>query len=251
MTRRHYGLHVTRNGHVGVGRPISELLARAPNPVGVTVHGVDLRPYMPAIYDQGQLGSCTANALCAAIQFVHPKAPIPSRLFLYYNERRMEGDVPNDAGAQLSDGVKCLESIGVCPESSWPYVISKFAMAPTSRCYIDASKNRASRASFAVPCDAVGMKQVLDAGHPFVVGISIFESFESATVASTGVVPMPVAGEQCLGGHAVLCVGYDVVRACWTMRNSWGSQWGDNGYFYLPFAYLLDATLASDAWVIE
>lgn len=243
----------TGHGHAAaVGRPVAQLLAARPAaPAPPTPGAVDLRPKMPPVYDQGQLGSCTANALCAALQCAHPTRPMGSRLFLYYNERRMEDDVPDDAGAQLSDGVSCLETVGVCPESEWPYVVSKFAVAPPSRCYIDASKNRASYASYAVPADAATMKRVLAAGHPFVVGIAVYASFESAAVAATGVVPMPrPAAEQCLGGHAILCVGYDDARGTWTMRNSWGAAWGDRGYFYLPYAYLLDAALASDAWAV-
>ena len=267
--KRHYGINVTRrptgHGHVNVGKPVAELLARPNSLLSVqalittaakatstaTASRVDLRPRMPPVYDQGQLGSCTANALCAALQYVHPAMPMGSRLFLYYNERRMEGDIFDDAGAQLSDGVKCLETIGVCPESEWPYVVSKFTVAPTARCYIDATKNRASIASYAVPCDATIMKRVLMSGYPFVVGIAVFPSFETAAVAKTGAVPMPDANEQCIGGHAVLCVGYDDTRGTWTMRNSWGAGWGDHGYFYLPYAYLLDASLASDAWAVE
>ena len=254
MGKRSYSLRVTRHpaGHGGIGRHVSELLALSSvaHTTAAAPKSADLRPRMPPVYDQGQLGSCTANALCAALQCAHPTLPMGSRLFLYYNERRMEGDVLDDAGAQLSDGVSSLESVGVCPEAEWPYVVSKFAVAPTSRCYIDAAKNRASRTSFAVPSDAATMKQVLAAGHPFVVGIAVYASFESDTVASTGVVPMPAAGEQCLGGHAVLCVGYDDAKGAWTMRNSWGPAWGDHGYFYLPYAYLLDTALASDAWTV-
>ena len=247
MKNNKYVLKIDRlpAGH-GVGRPIADLVKKTLSQPPTTV---DLRPHMPPVYDQGQLGSCTANALCAAMQFEHPTFPQGSRLFLYYNERRLENDVLQDAGAALSDGVTCLERLGVCPESEWPYDVSKFATAPTPRCYIDAAKNRVMVAAYNLPPgDASTMKRVLAAGHPFVVGIKVYPSFETDAVAATGVVPMPSSTEQTLGGHAVLCVGYDDRLGRWIMRNSWGANWGDSGYFYLPYAYLLDPSLASDMW---
>ena len=205
---------------------------------------------MPPVYDQGQLGSCTANALCAAVQYAVP-AVYGSRLFVYYNERKLENDIPDDAGATLTDGVLCLERYGVCMDSDWPYDVSKFATAPPAACYAAAAKHRVAMA-YRVPPDAAAMKRVLASGFPFVTGIAVYASFESAAVACTGVVSMPSVstGETCLGGHAVLCVGYDDARGRWIMRNSWGSRWGDRGYFYLPYAYLLTPSLASDMWAI-
>ena len=96
------------------------------------------------------------------------------------------------------------------------------------------------------------MKMSLSKANPFVVGIVVYESFESDTVAKSGYVPMPnVTSEAMLGGHAVLCVGYNDIKKVWIMRNSWGTSWGDRGYFYLPYAYLLDNTLTSDLWNIS
>jgi C1A family cysteine protease len=94
------------------------------------------------------------------------------------------------------------------------------------------------------------MKASLAAGNPFAVAISVFASFETDEVSRSGVVPMPRHNEACLGGHVVVCVGYDDHRRVWIMRNSWGACWGDRGYFTLPYAYLLDASLASDLWNI-
>jgi C1A family cysteine protease len=212
---------------------------------------VDLRPKMPPVYDQGQLGSCTANALCAAFQYDggHPLADQGSRLFVYFNERKLENSIPDDAGAFLSDGVKCLEKYGVCLESEWPYDISKFAVKPSAKCYKDALKHRALVAHNVMP-DLSSMKTCLASGYPFVVAITIHSAFESDTVAVNGLVPMPIAGDQVLGGHAVLCVGYDDIHQCWIMRNSWGADWGVKGYFFLPYLYLLDSNLASDMWTI-
>jgi C1A family cysteine protease len=209
---------------------------------------VDLRSKMPPIYNQGQLGSCTANALCAAVQYEQPHLH-GSRLFVYYNERVLENDIPDDAGANLGDGVKTLCQYGVCKEASWPYDISRFQEKPPQICYDEAAKHTVYQ-DYSIPNDQIHMKNTLASGYPFVVGISVYSSFESDTVAQTGVVPMPTPADTCLGGHAVLCVGYDDTQQMWIMRNSWGHMWGDHGYFYLPYSYLLDSSLASDLWVI-
>jgi len=218
-------------------------------PPAVIAAKVDLRPKMPPIYDQGNLGSCTANALCGA--FAYSNAGFQgSRLFLYHNERMLEHDMPQDASALLHTGVKCLEKYGVCPESEWPYTITKFATKPPSLCYTDALKHVVISASN-IQNDLPSMKIALATGHPFVVGISIYESFESLAVARTGLVPMPRATEQLLGGHAVLVCGYDDTKSMFIVRNSWGVGWGDKGYFYLPYAYLTNSTYSSDLWYIS
>ena len=94
------------------------------------------------------------------------------------------------------------------------------------------------------------MKTSLVNGFPFVVGISIYSSFESYNVYATGIIPMPSKYDKLLGGHTVLCCGYDDSKQVWIMRNSWGVNWGDNGYFYLPYLYLLDSSLSTDLWNI-
>ncbi len=211
---------------------------------------IDLRKGMPAIYDQGNLGSCTANAICAMIKYKNAKID-GSRLFLYYNERLLEKTVNFDAGADLTDGIKALCSFGICQEKTYQYIISKFALKPPPNTYAEASPHKNIRATL-VDSTLNAMKSCLIQNYPFVVGIAIYDSFESGTVSKTGVVPMPnKSSEQLLGGHAVLCVGYDDVKKVWIMRNSWGPSWGEKGYFYLPYNYLLDVTLSSDAWALH
>ena len=95
------------------------------------------------------------------------------------------------------------------------------------------------------------MKNSLINNDPFVVGIAIYESFETYKVFKTGMVPMPTSTEKLLGGHAVVCVGFDDIKQVWIMRNSWGINWGDRGYFYLPYLYLLDSHLSTDLWIIK
>ena len=216
---------------------------------------VDLRPGCPPVYDQGQLGSCTANAIAAAIQFEQirqkePKPFAPSRLFIYYNERVMEHTVGQDAGAQIRDGMKSVNHIGACPETDWPYVITKFAQKPPTRAFKDARLGKALSYQRVVQT-LDQMKGCLASGLPIVLGISVYESFESQQVARSGIVPMPPISEKLLGGHAILAVGYNDAEQRFVMRNSWGTSWGMQGYFTIPYAYLTDSNLCDDLWMIQ
>lgn len=216
---------------------------------------VDLTPQMPfPPFDQGQLGSCTAQAIAAAVAYAMVRQGeallMPSRLLIYYGERVLENTVQSDAGAEIRDGMKVVASTGVCPEGEWPYDISRFTEQPPAQCYADAAKHLALIYQ-SVAQDAGALKAALAAGLPVVVGISVYESFESAAVASSGVAPLPAAGEALLGGHAVLLVGFDDAAAVWRLRNSWGAGWGQQGYFTLPQSFLLSSDLASDFWVVQ
>lgn len=217
---------------------------------------VDLRPQCPKeVYNQGELGSCTANAIAAAVQFGRMKQKlspdfIPSRLFIYYNERVIEGTVNEDSGAYIRDGIKSVNKQGVCPEPEWPYDISKFTHKPPAKCYRDALQTRATSYSRLVR-SMTQMKGCLASGYPFVFGFTVYESFESEAVARTGEVPMPGMNEKVLGGHAVLAVGYDDSMGRFIVRNSWGPGWGMDGYFTMPYAYLTEENLSDDFWTIR
>ncbi len=215
----------------------------------------DLRPGCPPPYDQGQLGSCTGNAIAGAIQFERKKQNmtpdfVPSRLFIYYNERVIEGTVEADSGAQIRDGIKSVAGQGDCPESELPYDIAKFAHKPSARCYRDAVKYKAVSYSRLIQ-DTNQLKGCLASGFPFVFGFTVYASFESQAVARTGIVPMPATGEKVLGGHAVMAVGYDDAQQRFLVRNSWGSDWGQGGYFTIPYAYLTNSNLSDDFWTIR
>lgn len=216
---------------------------------------VDMRDHCPKVYDQGQLGSCTANAIGGAMEFDFFKEKVkdvftPSRLFIYYNERVIENTVESDSGAQIRDGIKSVAAQGAPHESSWPYDIAKFKEKPSPGAYDDALKHKATEYQRLVQTTSQ-MKGCLAAGNPFVFGFTVYSSFESAEVAKTGRVPMPGSGEAVLGGHAVLAVGYDDAEQRFIVRNSWGTGWGMQGYFTIPYAYLTDTHLASDFWTIK
>jgi len=219
---------------------------------------IDLRARCPPITDQGNLGSCTANAIGANYQFIFMKQQAakkkrgtftPSRLFIYYNTRVIEGSVNQDSGAYISNGMKTVNITGTCSESQWPYIINRFALRPLQLCYNIAKRNRTIQYR-ALPQNLQQMKQCLVNGYPFVFGFLVYASFESSNVARTGYVPMPKRGEFLLGGHAVMCVGFDDARKVFICRNSWGTSWGDKGYFYMPYIYLTNFNLSSDFWFI-
>jgi C1A family cysteine protease len=214
----------------------------------------DLRAHCPEVYNQGALGSCTANAIGGAIEFDRMKQKltdfVPSRLFIYYNERAIMGTVGMDSGAQLRDGIKSVASQGVCPEPEWPYVIESFTTRPSAKAYKDAKFDRAISYQSLVQ-DMNQMKGCLASGYPFIFGFTVYEGFESEAVRSSGHAPMPGWGERPVGGHAVMAVGYDDERQWFVIRNSWGSGWGLKGYFTLPYSYLIQAGLSRDFWTIR
>jgi C1A family cysteine protease len=236
--------------------------------IGALPAAVDLRKYCPAtVYDQGQIGSCTANAIAGAFEFDLLKQSLPdfmpSRLFIYYNERAMEGHVHTDSGAMIRDGIKSVAKLGVCSEVDWPYDGSpattdggpwpkgaRAAKKPPRTLYTKAKTNEAMTYQRVVRSLAQ-FKGCLAGGYPFVFGFTVYESFESAAVAKNGIVPMPTSTEQVLGGHAVLAVGYDDATSRFIVRNSWGPKWGQAGYFTMPYAYLTETGLSQDFWTIR
>lgn len=217
---------------------------------------VDLTSGCPPVYDQGQLGSCTAQAIAGALEFDQAKQGAlptftPSRLFIYYNERVIENSVDSDAGAMIRDGAKSVARQGAPPEPMWPYDPMLFANKPVPEAYAAAKLHRVISyrrlSQLLTP-----MKTCLAAGFPFVFGFTVYESFESDAVAITGNVPMPdLSVESVLGGHAVLAVGYNDDVSRFLVRNSWGAGWGNGGYFTIPYEYLLDVDLAADFWTIR
>jgi len=214
---------------------------------------VDFRPKCSPVENQGQLGSCTANALVGALEFLELKDGAPfvdlSRLFVYYNERVIEGTVDQDSGAFLRDGIKSLAKRGVCPEKEWPYRISTFRRKPTAACYADAKKREITSYHRINTTDE--MRTCLAEGFPFVFGFTVYSSFESAAVARSGVLNMPTKNESVVGGHAVMAAGYDDTQRRFVIRNSWGTDWGQKGYFTMPYEYLGSRNLSDDFWTIR
>ncbi|CAK9110208.1 unnamed protein product [Durusdinium trenchii] len=218
---------------------------------------VDLRPLNGGfvIFNQGHLGSCTANALAAAYHFTLHKQNVendaqfkdftPSRLFIYYNERYVEGSVDKDAGAMIRDGIKVMEKMGVCPETVWKYDDGPdfFKKQPEKSCYEMAQKCIV-KGYARVAQDLEQMKLCIKHGYPFVFGFTVLTSFSQA--AKDGTMVMPQKDDQVRGGHAVTAVGYDDMKKVFIVRNSWGEGWGDKGYFYMPYEYICHPQLAQE-----
>lgn len=171
---------------------------------------------MPPVYDQSTLGSCSANAIGAAIKYNLNKQEKdyefnPSRLFIYYNERKLENSIPYDSGAMLRDGIKTVNENGVCDEKLWPYDIEKFTQQPIEQCYTEAQLHQALSYESLNNSNINELFHHLSDGNPIIFGFQVFESFEGPEVAKTGILEMPKTTEQCLGGHAVLCLSEDTI----------------------------------------
>lgn len=216
---------------------------------------IDLRDEHFPIFNQGNLGSCTANAISTAHYFSQikqkaQKAFVPSRLFIYYNERAMEGTINSDAGAVIRNGFKCIAKLGVCSEDTWKYQEDKFSEKPIENAYTIALDHQVIKYMKVVQMTNQ-LKGCLAEGYPFVFGFTVYDSFESDDVAINGIMSLPEGNESCMGGHAVMCVGYDDEKKVFIVQNSWGKEWGDKGYFYMPYSYITNPSLASDFWTIR
>jgi C1A family cysteine protease len=221
---------------------------------------VDLRPQCPPIYDQGKLNCCTGNVIAAAIEFDLIKQNlqdfIPSRLFIYYNERDLEGTVTSDAGAMISDGFRSINQKGVCPETEWTYdddtssINSKYRQIPSQQCYTDALNTKAISYSQIIQ-NLNQMKGCLASGYPFVFGFAVYQSFIDAW-HKDAIIPMPLPRERPYPWHAALAVGFDDSQCRFICRNSWGTHdTGMDGYFTMPYAYLSEESLAKDFWTVK
>ena len=210
------------------------------------------RAFNYGIDDQGQLGSCVGHGVEGSYrQLLHRENIhdyVGSRLGVYYCARAIEGTIPFDAGAQIRDGVKAISLYGVMPDALWPYDITQFANQPPETAYVAATKHIAiqyhsvDNTSYDEICSAIYQNSNL------IIGITVYESFESSSVARNGMVPMPAANERVLGGHCMRAIGYTEKNLI--VANSWGTGWGDFGLCYLPKAYVTNPNLASDFWTL-
>lgn len=225
---------------------------------------LDISSMLSNIYDQGQLGSCTAQATCAGIEYnmVDQKWGgvnkfTPSRLFQYYNSRSLMGTVNEDSGASIADAIKASYEYGFAPESLWNYSDNDklFKVKPTKIVYDKAKEYRITHSKIPLNLDA--FKYVINNHDGIVMGMSLFNSFMTSSAAKTGIIPMPKTDEDSVGGHAMLIVGYDDTQKMFKIRNSWGPNWGIKGHCLVPYEYVfgneqkgLEAYL-DEAWRIN
>lgn len=206
---------------------------------------IDLRPKFNEIFDQGKIGSCTANALTSIFEYDKPNFK-GSRLFLYYNERLYINETNKDEGAYISDGIISLKSYGICEEKYHPYIISNVFKEPSIEAYENA-KNYYALEAFNISNDINEIKKWLIKNEPIAVGIAIYNNFMNS---KTGLIEIPKETDNFMGGHAVIICGFDDKNKRFILRNSWGVYWGDNGYFYLPYDYISNDELCGDLWII-
>lgn len=214
---------------------------------------VDLRHHMTAVEAQGEIGSCTANAMAGAYEYLAKRtlgeAGDVSRLFIYYNARSLDNETDQDEGTTILNCIKVLQEMGTCPESVWPYDPESVFEEPHSEAYEAALNFRLEEAE-RIEVDLHAMKHCLAEGYPFAFGLPLFESFMRE--GNKGI-PMPKPDrEQYIGGHAMLCVGYSEAQKVFVVRNSWGEDWGDRGYCYIPYDYLANPEFNDgDCWVVR
>jgi len=229
---------------------------------------VDLRGAFSPVEQQGELGSCTAQALAGCLEFLQLRSLQSSsdkienrqskiknsfadlsRLFIYYNKRKAMGTVREDSGAMLRTGIKVLKKLGVCREKLWPYAVAKFTHKPPPGCYAEAARHQVT--AYQRLRTLREMKACLAMGLPFVFGFAVYEHAMSDEVRRSGAVRLPGPGERMIGGHAVAASGYDDAKKILYFRNSWGAEWGRSGYGSLPYAYPESRELSDDFWCIQ
>ncbi len=244
-------------------------------PVGITradgttlPSSVDLRRWCPPVEDQGGIGSCTANAGVGIVEYYEKRAfgrhLDASRLFLYKATRNL-AELRGDSGAYIRSTMGALVLFGVPPEKYWPYTDTDpgFDNEPEAFCYSFAENYKSIRYFRHDPSDLSkaevleGVRKSLAAGVPAMFGFTVYSSISQAK--ATGRIPFPTVNDRVLGGHAVVAVGYDdkaevvnedgdsSTEGAFLIRNSWGKEWGDAGYGWLPYEYVL-RELAVDFW---
>lgn len=213
------------------------------------INYIDLRNNFTVNYNQGNLESCTANAICSIFNY-YDNNFLGSRLFLYYNERILQNSINTDSGAKLEDGINAILIYGLCDENEWIYDITKFKIQPPIICYINGIKNKNIK-YLCLDNTIENIKKCLIDKTPVYIGIAIYESFEDISVYNTGIIKMPDPNEKYLGGHAVVICGFNDDKNIFICKNSWGNKWGDNGYFYIPYEYIINEYLASDIYLIK
>lgn len=208
-------------------------------------------------FDQGQLGSCTANAVSTLYEMTNMEESgtageiSPSRLALYYWSRYDQGSVNQDSGATIRGAIKAAATHGMCKETTWPYVTAKFKMRPSNAAQQEAAKHKMDGTEYARVAQTLdGIKAAILANNPIAFGFSVYESFMSRQMALTGIMTMPAKGEKMVGGHATVFIGWDDAKQAFLVKNSWGNMWGQHGNFWMPYAYALNQNLTSDLWTI-
>ncbi|MTJ09773.1 C1 family peptidase [Anabaena sp. UHCC 0204] len=233
---------------------------------------VDLRPFMTPVENQAGANSCTANAVVGGYEYIMNRVGQEidfSRLFVYYNARLLGleyfGQTKiQDQGSSITLALMSLQEKGICHESTWSYEVTDSGkvknvnIKPIFHAYNEATEllnvpDFQWETPEEVPIDLYAMKHCLAEGYPFVFGLTLFKSFDQVT--AKGRVPMPDlnsdSGREEHGKHAMLCVGYKDSAEVFIVRNSWGEEWGEDGYCYIPYEYMTNPELCFECWKIK
>lgn len=211
---------------------------------------VNLRDKLPEVFDQLQLGSCVANAVSSNAMFAarnQKRELVASRLFVYWNARKLIGETNKDEGCFIRDAFKTISKEGLPPERDWKYDPTKVFEMPHPLVYEVGRKTTAQEYLRLNGRNLAELKQCLSGGSPFVFGFNVYRSFFSSW---TETMPVPSATEMLLGGHAVLAIGYDDNRQAFLIKNSWGSDWKDGGHFWMPYQFIT-STHCDDFWTLR
>ena len=223
---------------------------------------VDLRGDIVQVFNQDLLDCCVASVLCSAYELLVQKQAHElnhihydfkaSRLFVYYNARGLNSTIDEDSGASMRQALMAIHHYGVCHEALWPFKISEYRELPRPACYTDAEGNKLTKYE-SLAQDRHQLRACLKEGFPFAFGFEVYNSLETE-ITENGKMPLP-SDEEIQGGaselHSVLCVGYDDNIECFTVLNSWGKSFGDGGYFYMPYKYILDPERSFDFWKLS
>jgi C1A family cysteine protease len=213
---------------------------------------VDLSSNCGPVYDQGMILSCSANALASAMQLLAAQKretiEAPSRLFMYYNAREASGEAGTDSGTTMRNAIKAAAKLGACSESLWPYDPATVLQKPQQACYDHADVRTIIYER--IDRNIEHLHAALAQNSPFVFAISAYPgAFTQAS--TTGELKIPAAGDECMGGHALIALGYDVARKAFLARNSLGATFARNGFFWVDDAYFTDPKLSYDFWSIR
>lgn len=215
---------------------------------------VDLRQRFTEVWDQGDIGSCTAQTIAATLMMCMGKVKkfTPSRLFIYYCSRAIS-DLPadEDTGCTMYEACKAITKYGFCSEELMPYNPKEFAMLPPLVAFQEGGKHT-NYIYESLKLNIHDLTSVLDEGFSFIIGVAVYDSFFDKEVVTSGSVKLPVQQKEVLlGGHAITICGYNRRERVFHVRNSWGQKWGNKGYGTIPFDYLTNSDLAMDAFVLR
>jgi C1A family cysteine protease len=213
---------------------------------------VDLRGrFRTAIENQGSTNSCVGHAVTSFVEALTRSTVDKSRLFVYWNSRSFEGTTHVDNGTQIRNAMRSISAFGLADESVWPYNTTLINVKPSDAAYSNGLPVKNTIAAYERITTLQGMKAALASGRGVVFGFQVPRTFVTDT-RFTGVLPFPPAGTQFIGGHAVVAVGYNDRTGMVLCRNSYGTSWGKEGYFEMPYAWFANMnSLVADAWTIR